>query len=63
MAGALDFLRQLALVLGARAGLAARADLALFGDEAAQQLGVFVVDVCAFFNAELANLGARYVPP
>ena len=63
MAGALDFLRQLALVLGARAGLAARTDLALFGDETAQQFGVLVIDICAFFNAELANLGARYVSP
>ncbi len=63
MAGALDFLRQLALVFGARAGLAARTNLTLFGDEAAQQFGVFIIDDCALFHAELANLGARYVSP
>ena len=63
MAGALNFLCQLALVFGACASLTARANLTLFGDEAAQQFNVFVIDDCAFFNAELANLWARYVAP
>jgi len=63
VASALDFLRELALVFGARAGLAARTDLALFGDEAAQQFGIFVIDDCALFNAELTNFRARNESP
>jgi hypothetical protein len=63
MAGALDFLRQSALVFGACTGLAARSNLTLFGDETAQQFGIFVIDVCGFFYTELANLWARYVSP
>lgn len=58
MAGALDFPRKLALMFGTGACLAARADFTLFGDEAAQKVGVFIIDVCAFFNTKLANLRA-----
>ena len=45
LAGVLDRLGDLALLLGADAGDAAGADLAAVGDELAQQVGVLVVDV------------------
>src|SRR5713226_82929 len=45
IAGALDRLRQLALLFGRDRGDAARYDLAALGDEALQQLHVLVVDL------------------
>jgi hypothetical protein len=53
MAGALDGDRQLALVSGAGACLAARADFAIVGHIAAQHFDLFVVDRCTFVGAEL----------
>src|SRR5438270_9163707 len=45
LAGVLDRLGELALLLGAHAGDAARTDLAAVGHEAPQQGGVLVIDV------------------
>lgn len=53
MAGALDSASQSALVLGAGAGLAARADLAVVGDEPPQSIGLLVIDGCVLVSAEL----------
>jgi len=63
MASTLDFLRELALVLGTCTGLAARADLALLGNEATQQFSVLVVNDGVLFNTELADLRPRHVAP
>src|SRR5439155_3139487 len=54
LAGALDGGRDLHLVAPAGAGDAARADLALLGDEAAQLIQVLVVDVLDLHPAEVA---------
>src|SRR3989304_1851064 len=54
---ALDGDRQQALMAGARARLAARPNLAAFVHEAAQQIGLLVIDALAFFDPEPANLG------
>src|ERR1700733_10464469 len=52
LAGVLDRDRDVALMLDAVAGDAARADLAALADVRTQQLGVLVVDRLAFFGAE-----------
>jgi len=44
------------LVAGAGAGLAARADFAILGDVAAQQVGFFIVDCQGFVRAERSFL-------
>jgi hypothetical protein len=49
--------RHLALVPGTGACLAARADLAIFGDEAAELIGLLIIDDCIVISAELANAG------
>ena len=54
MAGALDSDSQLALVSGAGACLAARADFAIVGDKAAQYFNLLVVDGRTLVGAELA---------
>src|SRR5512138_2947510 len=59
--GALDRAGQHALVPGACAGLAPRADLAFVGDEAPQHIGLLVVDADSLVGAELAGLGACIV--
>src|SRR5258708_38930919 len=59
IAGALDRLRQLALLFGRDRGDAARHDLAALGDEALQQLHVLVVDLGRVRPRE----GARFAPP
>ena len=46
-----------ALMLRACARLAARADLAFFGDVFAQQVGLLVIDLQQFVGAKLAKLG------
>jgi len=58
MAGAFDRTGQFALVGGAGSSLPSRADLAGFGDEPAQQAGVFVINGETFVGAELAYSGA-----
>ncbi len=59
MAGAFDGRGQVALMARARAGLAARANLAALTDEAAQHIGLLVVNALDLVDAELAHLGAR----
>lgn len=54
MAGALDSPRQLALVLGACAGLAAWADLSILRYIPPQDFSLLVIDVCVLVCAELA---------
>lgn len=54
----LDGLGELALVHRAGTGRAARQDLAALGQEAAKLRGVFVVDISALVNTELANFSA-----
>lgn len=54
MTGTFDGSRQLTLMLGARTGLAPRANFAIIGHEAAQALGLFVIDHRVFIGAELA---------
>src|SRR5436305_10361277 len=54
-AGALDRVLQFALMQRARAGDAARKNLAALGDELLQHLDVFPVDVLELFDAELAD--------
>ena len=58
---AFDGTGQLTLMACARARLAPRPDLAFFGDEPAQQIILFVVDLDILISAELADLGARNV--
>jgi hypothetical protein len=53
--GALDGLGQLALMLGARASLASRPDLAATAHIAIQQRQILVVDCLNIFSAELAD--------
>jgi len=55
VAGALDRPGELSLVSGAGAGLAARADFAFFGDEAAQGFRLFVIDHLIMVGAKLAD--------
>src|ERR1700760_4057543 len=59
LARVLDRGRDVALVPGAVARDAARADLAAVGDVLAQQAGVLVIDVADAFLAEDANLLLR----
>ena len=47
------------LVLGAGAGLAARAQVAVFGHVLAKQVNFFVIDGQGLVGAELAELGFR----
>jgi hypothetical protein len=54
--GALDGAGQHPLVPGARAGLAARPDLSVIGDETAKHVGLLVVDADTLVCAELARL-------
>src|ERR1051325_9573351 len=54
-ARALDRALQLALMQRARAGDAARKNLAALGDELLERLHVFVVDVLDLLDAELAD--------
>lgn len=63
MTGAFDGSRQLTLMLGARAGLAPWANFAIIGDEAAQTLGLFVIDHRVFIGAELALPGSGEKAP
>lgn len=60
MAGAFDGGSQSALMQSAGAGLPSWADLAIFGDEAAQHVCAFVIDADILICAELADLGTRY---
>jgi hypothetical protein len=46
-----------ALVPGAGTRLAARADLAIFGDEAAELICLFIINDCIVVGAELADAG------
>src|SRR5688500_6057428 len=55
-AGALDRVREVALVPRAAAGDAARDDLAALGDQAAQPAHVLVIDEIDLVRAELADL-------
>src|SRR5438876_39013 len=57
-AGALDGVRQDALVRGARARGTARQDLAAFRDELPQPGRVLVIDVLDFFHAEVTDFPA-----
>lgn len=57
MASALDGYRQLALVSGAGTGLAPWTDFAIFGDEAAKHIDLFVIDADILVCAELADFG------
>ena len=59
MPGALDGARQLTLVLGARAGLAARPDLSVLRNIAPQDFSLLVIDVCVLICAELALAWVR----
>jgi hypothetical protein len=59
MAGTFDCICQLALMFGTGSGLSASPDFAVFMHEAAQQVGIFVIDFQAFIGAKLA--GARPV--
>jgi len=63
MTSAFDRGRQLTLVFGAGAGLAAWADFAIFGYEAAQKIGLFIVDYSIFVSTELANLRSGNIAP
>lgn len=47
---------QFALMPGAGTSLAARSDLSLFGDKAAQDITEFIVDVQILVGTELADL-------
>lgn len=58
MPGAFDRNSNCTLVLGAGAGLAPRADLALTVDKAAEQLYVAVIDLNIMIRAELASARA-----
>ena len=58
LAGALDGLRQLALMHGAGAGGSAGQNLGALGYKAAQLGGILVVDGLALLSAELADLAA-----
>jgi len=49
-----DSYSQVTLVLGAGAGLAARTDLSVIADEAAQHIELFVINYRIFFGAKLA---------
>lgn len=60
MAGAFDGTGQGPLMARAGAGLPSWADLAIFGHEAAQHVGVFVIDGNVLICAKLANFWARY---
>ncbi len=60
-AGLLDGAGQHALVTGAGAGLAARADLALVGDEAPEQVHFFVVNHQLLVSAKLTEFRAGVV--
>jgi hypothetical protein len=62
VAGTLDGSGKLALVAGARSGLAARANLALFGDKALQELRVLVINQQRLVRAKGANARSRCVP-
>jgi hypothetical protein len=63
VAGALDGGSQLALVSGARPGLAAWANLAIVGDIPAQDFYLLVIDGGAFVDAELAFARSSEEPP
>src|SRR6266849_11114937 len=56
VARALDRRRELALVMGARAGDARRDDLAVLADEILEQLDVLVVDPLDLLGGEAAEL-------
>ena len=58
---ALDSFSQFTLVHCASAGCTTRQDLAAVGHVTSQLCGVFVIDVSALVNAELANLSALTV--
>ena len=58
VAGALDRLRQLTLLLGGNRGDAARDDLATLGHEALQQADVLVIDLRGVLAGERAALAA-----
>jgi len=55
MAGALHRGRDLALVLGAGAGLPPRADVPFLGDVTPEKIHVFIVDYDRAIGAKLAN--------
>ena len=61
VAGALEGDRQLALVPGAGAGLAARLDLGALGQVAAEAVDLLVVDLDGLVGAERADLAAAAV--
>jgi hypothetical protein len=56
LAGALHGIRNSTLVLRAGTGLAAGADLTVFGNETAKKIGVLVVNLQGLIGAETANL-------
>ena len=63
MTGALDLAGEMALAAGAVAGLAARANLAGFGDVAAQCVNIFIVEAFAFgAELDITHPAARATP-
>jgi len=61
MTRALDRDGQMALMPGARAGLAARADFATIAQEAAQLIGLLIIDRFDLVDTELTDFGTRHV--
>jgi len=61
VSGALESDRQLALVAGARAGLASRLDLRSLGQVTAEAVDLLVVDLDGLVGAERADLAAASI--
>jgi hypothetical protein len=59
--GAFDSSRKYTLVFCACTGLAARANLAFFGYQAAQYIRLFVIDRQVLVSTELADFGAGII--
>jgi hypothetical protein len=57
VSGTFDCFRDLALVFGAGAGLATRADFTVFEDQSFQFVDVLVIDFDAFIGTETTVLG------
>lgn len=60
MPGAFDGTRQRALMARASAGLPSWADLAVFGYETAQHIGVLIIYGNSFICTKLADFRARH---
>ena len=63
MASPLDGGCQFPLVLRACAGLAPWADLAVFRNEAAQEIGILIIDHRILVYTELTNLRSGHIAP